>query len=192
MGDNPRRFGAYLREVAAPPGLTLVLCAGLLVTACATVDTSDIEVVSRASPETTFTSYQTYAWLETARIVNDPLGQWEPPGFDADAAVKAMVDRELGRRGMVVAGGSPDLLVTFVAGIEMTSFEVREGQGNPLPSLQTIPKGALVVLLVDGASHQPVWVGVAGGDVKRQQAADAVRKRLDYAVTEMFRQFPGE
>ena len=31
-----------------------------------------------------------------------------------------------------------------------------------------------------------------GGDVEQQQAADAVRKRLDYAVSEMFRQFPGE
>jgi hypothetical protein len=192
MGDNPRRFGAYLREVTVLQGLALLLFAGMLLAACATVDTSDIEVVSKTSPDARFGSYRTYAWLETARIVNDPLGQWEPPGFDADAAVKSMVDRELGKRGMADTGNTPDLLVTFVAGIEMMAYELREGQGSPLPSLQTIPKGALVVLLVDAASHRPVWVGVAGGDVEQQQAANAVRKRLDYAVTEMFRQFPGE
>jgi hypothetical protein len=162
----------------------------LLMTACATVDTSDIEVVGKTSPDAHFGSYRTYAWLKTAEIVNDPFGQWEPPGFDADAAVKGFIDRELGRRGMEAAGSQPDLLVTFVAGIEMTAFEVHEGKGSPLPSLQTIPKGALVVVLVDNTSKRPVWVGVAGADVKRQQEPDTVRKRLDYAVTEMFSKLP--
>lgn len=168
----------------------VLLLASVLLTACATVDTSDIEIVARSSPEARFGSYRTYSWLETAQIVNDPFGQWEPSGFDADAAVKALIDRELGRRGMTAGGNSPDLLVTFVAGIEMTAFEVREGQGSGLPSLQTIPKGALVVVLVDSASMRPVWVGVAGADVKRQQKRDVVRRRLDYAVTEMFRELP--
>ncbi len=168
----------------------MLLCSCLLVTACATVDTSDIEVVGKTSPDARFGSYKSYAWLKTARIVNDPLGQWEPPGLDADTVVKNFIDRELGRRGMAAAARSPDLLVTFVAGIEMTAFEVREGKGGTLPSLQTIPKGALVVVLVDSTSKRPVWVGVAGADVRRQQEPDAVRRRLDYAVTEMFRTLP--
>jgi hypothetical protein len=161
-----------------------------LLAGCATVDTSDIEVVTRTSPDARFGSYRTYAWLETAQIVNDPLGQWEPPGFDADAAVKAMVDRELGKRGMRATGNTPDLLVTFVAGIEMTAFEVHEGGQSGWPSLQTVPKGALVVVLVDSASKRPVWVGVAGADVQRQPDADATHRRLDYVVTEMFRALP--
>lgn len=170
--------------------LPVLMFCSLLLAGCATVDTSDIEVVTRTSPEARFGSYRTYAWLETAQIVNDPLGQWEPPGFDADAAVKAMVDRELGKRGMRATGNTADLLVTFVAGIEMTAFEVREGVESVLPSLQTVPKGALVVVLVDSASKRPVWVGVAGADLQRQPEADAVHRRLDYVVTEMFRTLP--
>ena len=169
----------------------LLLCASLLLGACATVDTSDIEVVGKASPDARFESYKTYAWLETAQIVNDPLGKWEPPGFDADAAVTAMIDRELGKRGLAPAGSSPDLLVTFVAGIEMAALELREDPEKQQQTLQNIPKGALVVMLVDGASRRPAWVGVARADVKRPLESDAIRKRLDYVITEMFRQYPG-
>jgi hypothetical protein len=170
--------------------LSVVMLFGLLLAGCATVDTSDIEVVTRTSPEARFGSYRTYTWLETAQIVNDPFGQWEPPGFDADAAVMAMVDRELGKRGMRATTDSADLLVTFVAGIEMTAYELREGGQSGLPSLQTVPKGALVVVLVDSASNRPVWVGVAGADIQRQPEADAMHQRLDYVVTEMFRTLP--
>jgi hypothetical protein len=169
----------------------LLLFAGLLLTACATVDTSDIEVVGKASPDARFDSYRTYAWLETAQIVNDPLGKWEPPGFDADAAVMALVDRELGMRGLIPASDSPDLLVTFVAGIEMAALELREDPEKKQQTLQNIPKGALVVMLVDGASRRLAWVGVAGAEVKRPLESDAIRKRLDYVITEMFRQYPG-
>jgi hypothetical protein len=59
-----------------------------------------------------------------------------------------------------------------------------------MPSLQTIPKGALVVVLVDAMNRRPVWVGVAGAELKRSQEPEAARRRLDYAVREMFRDFP--
>ena len=169
----------------------LLLLGALLLTACATVDTSDIEVVSKASPDARFDSYRTYAWLKTAQIVNDPLGKWEPPGFDADAAVKVMVDRELGKRGLVPEGNSPDLFVTFVAGIDMASLELREDPEKQQQTLQNIPRGALVVVLVDGSSRRPAWVGVASADVQRTQEPDAIHKRLDYVITEMFRRYPG-
>ena len=169
----------------------ILLFAVLLLMACATVDTSDIEVVGKASPEARFDSYRTYAWLETAQIVNDPLGKWEPPGFDADAAVMALVDRELDARGIVPAGSNPDLLVTFVAGIDMAALELREDADKQQQTLQNIPRGALVVVLADGASRRPAWVGVARADVQRSLEPEVIHKRLDYVITEMFRQYPG-
>ena len=182
--------GKTLLMILRGSGLSVLMFCSLLLGGCATVDTSDIEVVTRSSPEARFGSYRTYTWLETAQIVNDPLGQWEPPGFDADAAVKAMVDRELGKRGIRETGNTAALRVTFGAGIEMTAFEVHEGGQSGFPSMQTVPKGALVVVLVDSASYRPVWVGVAGADVQRQPEADAMYRRLDYVVTEMFRALP--
>jgi hypothetical protein len=169
----------------------VLLFAGLLLTACATVDTSDIEVVGKASPDARFDSYRSYAWLDTAQIVNDPLGKWEPPGFDADAAVMALVDRELSAKGLLLASSTPDLLVTFVAGIDMAALELREDPEKEQQTLQNIPRGALVVILADAESRRPAWVGVARADVQRSLEPEVIHKRLDYVITEMFRQYPG-
>ncbi|MEN8107422.1 MAG: DUF4136 domain-containing protein [Pseudomonadota bacterium] len=167
-----------------------MLFVAVLVMACATVDTTDIEVVGKTRPGTDFSNYKTYTWLESAQIVNDPFGQWEPPDFDADSVVKKQVDRELGKRGMTLAGTDPDLQVFFVAGIDMVDPVWREDPDRALPTLQNVPKGALLVVLIDGATRVPVWVGVAGAEIRKQQEPGTARKRLEYAIIEMFRQFP--
>ena len=63
--------------------------------------------------------------LDTAQIVNDPLGKWEPPGFDADAEIKFLIDRELRKRGMSQNSIDPDLVVVFAAGIDMDALELK-------------------------------------------------------------------
>ena len=168
----------------------LVLLIGILATACAAQLTKDIEVTAKQRPGVDFSHYRTFAWLDTAQVVNDPLGQWEPPNFDADAEVTRLVERELGKLGMTPATGKPDMLVTFVAGIDMLSLELREDPEKKQETLQNIPKGALVVVLVDAVTRVRLWVGVAAGDVGKQPDSNAVRRRLDYAITEMFRRLP--
>jgi len=170
----------------------LALFLGVLVSACATNQTKDIEVLAKARPNVDFSAYKTYAWLETAEIVNDPAGQWEPPQFDADAEVTRLVNGELHKRGMTEVSSNPELLVTFVAGIDMQSLELREDpEDKKLETLQNIPKGALVVVLADAGARVPVWAGVATADVGQQTSSDAMRKRLDYAISEMFKGLPG-
>ena len=170
----------------------IALFFGMLVSACASNLTKDIEVLAKSRPNVDFSAYKTYAWMETAEIVNDPAGQWEPPQFDADAEVKRLVNGELHQRGMTEVNSNPELLVTFVAGIDMQSLELREDpEDKKLETLQNIPKGALVVVLADAEARVPVWAGVATADVGQQTSSDAVRKRLDYAITEMFKGLPG-
>jgi uncharacterized protein YceK len=53
----------------------------MLVAGCATVPTQDIKVEAQADPKANFNGYKTYDWLGAAAIVNDPYGQWEPPGI---------------------------------------------------------------------------------------------------------------
>jgi hypothetical protein len=171
--------------------LCLLLC--LLATACVSQLTKDIEVTTKQRPGVDLSRYRTYAWLDTAQIVNDPLGQWEPPDFDSDAEVTRLVERELAKHGMTRVADEPDMVVTFVAGIDMASIELRadpnkEGQ----ETLQNIPKGAMVVVLADAVSRVRLWVGVAAGDVSTQPDSDAVRRRLDYAITRMFSQYPAK
>jgi len=167
----------------------------MLLTACASQPqlTKDIEVTAKQQPGVDLGRYRTYAWLDTARIVNDPRGQWEPPDFDSDAEVTRLVERELAKHGMTLVADKPDMVVTFVAGIDMASLELREDPDNKgQETLQNIPKGALMVVLADAVSRVRLWVGVAAGDVGKQPDSSAVQRRLDYAITEMFRQYPAK
>lgn len=176
----------YLKPAVA----VFLIC--LLAAGCASQQlTKDIEVTTRQRPGVDISRYKTYAWLETSQIVNDPMGQWEPPDFDSDAAVQRLIDRELAKHGVTLSEDKPDMLVTFVAGIDMLSLELREDpHKDGKQTLQNIPKGALVVVLAEAESRVRLWVGVAAGDIGKQPDSSTVQRRLDYAITEMFREYP--
>jgi len=45
-------------------------------------------------------------------------------------------------------------------------------------------------MFIDTATIKPVWAGVAVGNVKTERSAEETKKRLDYAVTQMFKKLP--
>lgn len=167
--------------------ITIVALFFLLITGCASNLTKDIEVDAEADPKANLAGYKTYAWLGSAAILNDPQGKWEPPAFDADAEIKFLIDRELRNRGIKEVGVSPDLIVGFAAGIDMEALELVEDKDSKLQVLENVPKGGLVVVLIDGDTGIPVWAGAAVADIQQEITSDDVRKRLDYAVTQMFK-----
>jgi hypothetical protein len=69
----------------------------------------------------------------------------------------------------------------------MEALELVENKESKLQVLENVPKGALVVVLLDGTTGIPVWAGAAVGNVQQEISSDDVRKRLDYAVTQMFK-----
>ncbi len=158
----------------------------LLGAGCATV-TKDIKVDAETRRGADLTGYKSYAWLGSAQIINDPRGQWEPPQLDADAEIRWLIDRELRKRGMTEVTTRPDVLVGFAAGINMEALELVENPETGAGSMQNVPKGALVVVLADAATRVPVWIGTATGDIQEKPTVEMAKKRLDYAVTEMFK-----
>ena len=56
--------------------------------------------------------------------------------------------------------------------------------------LSNVPKGALLVTLVDSDSGFVIWVGLAVADVQENPDAQTVKKRLDYAVTKLLKKLP--
>jgi len=161
----------------------------LLLAGCASV-TKDIRVDAEVDPKVDLTGYKTYAWLGSAQIVVDTIGKWEPPGFDADAEVKWLIDRELRARNVSRVDDNPDMFVAYVAGIDMDALELKVDPETRREMLDSVPKGALAVVFIDAASGKPVWVGVATADIQETPTDEVVRKRLDYAVKEMFRLLP--
>ena len=165
-----------------------IVIGAFLTSSCATL-TQDINVETHANPDVDFNTYKSYAWVGSAQIVFDPIGQWEQPTLDTDEEVKFNINRELRNKGLFEVQSNPDLLVGFAAGIDMTSLELKEDPESKKQVLTNVPKAALVIALVDADTGYTVWLGFAEGDVQEQQTIENIRARIDYAVSEIFKTF---
>jgi hypothetical protein len=170
--------------------LLSLFAALLLVTGCATSVTKDISVDTDSDPKTNFSGYKSYAWLGSATIVYDAEGKWEPPSFDADAEIKFLIDRELRKRGMVEDSLNPDMIVIFAAGVDMDVMQYKIDPESEIDLLENVPLGALSVVLVDADTEIVIWAGLATAEIQEEPSSEVVKKRLDYAVTEMFKELP--
>lgn len=159
-------------------------------TGCASSLTEDIKVDAEADPKANFSGYKTYAWLGAAAIVNDPAGQWEPPQFDADEYLKFLINRELNKRGLTENSTIPDAVVAFATGVDMEALKLKENPDAKISALENVPQAALMMVFIDAQTGFVIWVGQAEGELSKDPSDDEVRKRLDYAVTEMFKLFP--
>ena len=162
----------------------------LLLNGCATSVTSDIKIETEAVTTVKFSGYKTYTWLGSAAILYDPNGKWEPPGFDADAEIKFLIDRELRQRGMVEDPINPGLIVVFAAGIDMTAVRKEIDSDGKIGALINVPEGALTVALIDATTGVAVWAGLATADIQQNPDQEVIKKRLDYAVSSMFKRIP--
>lgn len=170
--------------------LITLLTSILLISGCATSVTSDIKIETEAVTTAKFSGYKTYSWLGSAAILYDPNGKWEPPGFDADAEIKFLIDRELRQRGMVEDSFNSDLIVVFAAGIDMTAVRKEIDSDGKIGALINVPEGALTVALIDATTGVAVWAGLATADVQQSPDQETIKKRLDYAVRSMFKKLP--
>ena len=167
----------------------IVLSAVLLLLAgCASSVTKDIMVDTDVDPKANLKGYSSYTWLGSAAIVYDPEGQWEPPQFDMDAEIKFLIDRELRKHGMTESSSSPDLIVAFAAGIDMATMELKTDPESKLETLENVPMGALSVILIDAKTGFAIWGGIATAEVQQNPDQEITKKRLDYAVSSMFKQ----
>ena len=161
----------------------------LLATGCASI-TEDIKVDTDVHPKADLKAYETFAWVASAEVVYDPQGQWELPQFDTDAEILWLIRRELRRRDLTEVNVNPNLLVGFATGINMAALKLKRNSDTRLETLENVPKAALVVVLIDADTGLPVWVGRAKGELQEEASNEVVRKRLDYAVKQMFKQMP--
>lgn len=165
-----------------------LLLSALLLASCVTL-TNDIEVETHANPDVDFNKYKSYAWVGSAQIVFDPVGQWEQPTLDTDEEVKFNINRELRSKGLFEVQSDPDLLVAFAAGVDMTFLKLKEDPVSKKEVLTNVPKAALVIALIDAKTGYTVWLGFAEGDVQEQQTIENIRTRIDYAVSEIFKSY---
>ncbi|MHC4957665.1 MAG: DUF4136 domain-containing protein [Planctomycetota bacterium] len=170
--------------------LTVLVVVPLLFSACASVPTGDIEFEAEADPKARFQGYKSYTWLLKAAALRDPEGRWKPPGFDADAEIKFLIDRELRGRGMSENSAKPDLFVAFAIGVDMLAAKLKSDPETKKEILANVPAGGLAIALVDAETGLVVWAGVANSKLLKDPDEATVKARLDYAVTNLLEQVP--
>lgn len=163
----------------------------LFLTGCAS-STKDIQIDTAIDPKVKLSGYKTYTWLGAAGVLNDPEQKWQPPNFDVAGDVKYLIDREMEKRDISKSTDpeNADLAVGFVIGIDMANLKLKKDPETKVEMLKNVPGGALVVVFIDNATGFVIWVGQATADVRVDASDEEVRDRLDYAVSQMFKQMP--
>jgi Domain of unknown function (DUF4136) len=170
-------------------GITLLL---ILLGGCATSVTEDIQIEATADTTTQFGHYKSYTWLGDIAALNDPEGIWQPPKINVAENIKFLIDRELRKRGIFNYAENAELQVVFFMGVDMEAMELKVNPDNQQDILEIVPAASLAVALIDAKTGFVVWVGEATGDIHKNASEDTIRKRLDYAVTEIFKKLPKE
>lgn len=168
-------------------GITLLL---ILLSGCATSVTEDIQIEATADTTTQFGHYKSYTWLGDIAALNDPEGIWQPPKLNVAENIKFLIDRELRKRGIFNYAENAELQVVFFMGVDMEAMELKVNPDNQQDILETVPAASLAVALIDAKTGYVVWVGEAMGDIQQNSTEERIRKRLDYAVTEIFKKLP--
>ena len=167
----------------------LVYLVAMYLVGCSSVPVDDIKVESEADPKVNFSGYKTYAWLGAAGILNDPQGQWEPPKFDADAEITFLIDQALRKRGITEVNENPDMLVAYALGVDMAALKLKQDPETEMHTLEQVPQGGLIVVLIDPETEFATWVSIATAELKGVEP-DIAKQRLKYAVSKMFAGLP--
>lgn len=162
----------------------------ILLTGCAASLTEDIQIDASADTATKFGGYKSYTWLGDIAALNDPDNAWQPPKMNVAEDIRFLIDRELRKRGIYNYSENADLEVAFFMGVDMEAMELKVNPDTKLDILETVPEASLAVALIDAKTGFVVWVGEATGDIHKDASEDMIRKRLDYAVTEIFKKLP--
>lgn len=133
-----------------------------------------------------FSQFKTYAWVKPTRPTPNPL---------MDQRIVAAIDSQLAAKGLKKVDDSPDVLVTYGAGISQQTQAVatgtggwRWGGGMATVNQYVTNVGTLVVDIDDGKTKQLLWRGAAKDTLSDKP--DKNSQKIDKAVTKMFQKYP--
>ena len=160
--------------------LVLVLIFTICFTSCSSV-TIDDDFFKTAD----LTSYKTFDWLSRPHamlIVKEGRGQVEK-------LLKESVNEQLTARGLSQKADSPDLLISYLVGAELTNtddFSDKVGERTA----QQYSEGAILLDFLDGKTRELLW-RVAAFDIEdRNPTPEKNKEIIEKTVERMFKNFP--
>jgi len=164
--------------------------ASIMLSGCAsTTKYKDIAIDTETDPQADFTGYQTYAWGAAAAIIRDPNNEWAPTDLDIGAEIRYITDRELRQKGLSQVVNNPDLFAIYAVGVDMKALNVVVDEENVM-RFQDAHKGGVMIILADSKTLEVVWAGSAEAELLEVPDMDLGKKRLDYAISAMFDEYP--
>ncbi len=150
----------------------------------------DIKIETERDSKVDLKGYKTYMWAATAALLKDTQGQWAPPNMDVGSEVKFLVDKQMREKGFTLVNNNPDLYVAAAIGLDMDALKIKKDPDTKMEILDNVPQSALVITLIDADTGYLTWIGSATGEAQKKPQADIVKKRLDYAISKIFKQLP--
>lgn len=169
--------------------LYVISALSLLLTACANFPIDDIKVFAESDPKANFNGYNSYAWLGSAGVLKDKEGKWKSENLDIDAELTFLINRELRNRNIKELNSNSDLLVSYVLKLDMDAFKNKFNPKSKISTLENVPEGTLVLVLIDSQTGFIVWAATAHSEIINL-SPEMAKKRLDYAITKMIKKIP--
>jgi hypothetical protein len=163
--------------------LVLVLIFSICVASCSSI-TIDDDFFNTAD----LTSYKTFDWMTRPHailIANEGRGQ-------AEKLLKESVNEQLTARGLKQKTVSPDLLISYLVGAELTNTDDssdKVGEQNN-PADQQYSGGAILLDFVDGKTRELLWRVAAFGLEDSSPTPEKNKKIIEKTVERMFKKFP--
>lgn len=138
-------------------------------------------------PNTDFSKYRTYKWVNTAGTHPDQI---------MDAEIKQAVDSQLASKGMAKTDSDDaDLYVGYQTAVDQeTQWNVwgsrAFGTGTGSWTSSKISVGTLVLDLYDQRTKQLVWTGSATKTVDTSSDPEKHMKNIDKAMTKLLKNYP--
>ena len=160
--------------------LVLVLILTICVTGCSSI-TIDDDFFNTAD----LTSYKTFDWIPRPHailIVNKGRGQVEK-------LLKESVNEQLTARGLSQKADSPDLLISYLVGAELTNtddFSDKVGERTA----QQYSEGAILLDFLDAKTRELLWRVAAFGIEDRNPTPERNKEIIEKTVERMFKNFP--
>jgi len=144
-----------------------------------------------------FGRYRSYAWASAGQ---DATGDARLDSSLVNARIRAAIESQLRAKGYVVsAGGSPDFLVAYHAGMKdlMKGASTQNyigdrahGTFTTISDIQPYHEGTLTLDIVDAKSHQLIWQASARADVDQSLGPNERDAKVNDIVRAMLAHFP--
>ena len=163
--------------------LVLALIFSICVTSCSSI-TIDDDFFKTAD----LTSYKTFDWMPRPHallIVKEGRGQVEK-------FLKESVNEQLTVRGFSQKSDSPDLLISYLVGAELTNTDdlsYKAGEQNN-PAAQQYSEGAILLDFVDAKTRELLWRVAAFGLEDSSPTPEKNKEIIEKTVKRMFKKFP--